>query len=70
MSLVQLGELLLGQFFQLVALVFVRMVARCEFAVGPGDLRLIRAVAYTQDRVVVDGWVEIDQRADPFILLK
>ena len=47
MSLVQLGELLLCQFLQLVALVFVRVVACREFAVGPGDLRLIRAVTYT-----------------------
>ena len=62
MSLVQLGELLLGQLLQLVALVFVGMVARREFAVGPGDLRLIRAVTDTENRIVVDGWVEIDQR--------
>ncbi len=62
MSLVQLGELFLGQFLQLVALVFVGMVACREIAVGPGDLRLTRAVADTENRVVVDGWIEISQR--------
>lgn len=62
MSLVQIGELFPGQILQLVALVFVGMVARRELAVGTGDLRLIRAVADTENRVVVDGWVEIGQR--------
>ena len=62
MSLVQLGEPFLGQFLQLVALVFIGMVARREIAVGPGDLRLTRAVADTENRVVVDGWIEISQR--------